>query len=137
MTLRRNVPIVILFFAAAILVVAAIASAQGGPPTNRRQQERQEDATRHGGWIARFHGQGAGVAAVDCDLPPGVSLQNNWTHGDYVSSWATWIESAPAAQLQEAAIGSASEAAHSGCGKPLHVLKLKPTKEKAPKTPGS
>lgn len=136
MTLRRHLPIVVLFLVAAILVAAAIASAQGGPPTNRGQQEREENATRHGGWVERFHGQGTGIAAVDCGLPPGASLQGNWTHGEYVSSWATWIESAPAAQLQEAEIGSVREAAHSGCGKPLHALKLKPTKENV-EEPGS
>ncbi len=137
MTVRRVFPIMLSLLAVAILALAAIASAQGGPSTSRGQQEREEDASRHGGWIERFHGQGAGIAAVDCRLPPGVSLQGNWTHGDYVSSWATWIERASVAQLQDAAIRSASEAAHSGCGKPLPQLKLKPAKEKAPKTPGS
>jgi hypothetical protein len=59
-------------------------------------------SSHHGGPIQRFHDAGS------CQLPNGVSLPGNWTHGDYVSAWA--------ASGNPAAVQAA---AHSSCGKPV------------------
>ena len=132
MPLRRNIVVVISFLTVAILVVGALAGALTRPATSVGRQRHEENGSRHGGSIERFHGEGARLAPVECVLPPSSSLQGNWTHGDYASSWATWLDRAPAAQAREASIASLSEAAHSSCGKPSHALKLKPVKSPNP-----
>ena len=73
----------------------------------------------HGGPVERFHGPG-------CDLPSGADLSGNWTHGDYVSAWAS---TGDAERVQAAA--------HSRCGKPAHAGTGKPAKgERASKRQG-
>jgi hypothetical protein len=59
----------------------------------------------HGGPNQRFHTSGA------CPLPAGAKLAGNWTHGDYVTAWADADET------------KVRDAAHSSCGKPIHVTK--------------
>jgi hypothetical protein len=75
------------------------------PPGNAAS----ENAGVHGGSVSRFHD--------DCALPEGVAtLEGNWTHGDYVSAWAT----APTSDNE-----AVQAAAHSDCGMPTTSVDAK------------
>jgi hypothetical protein len=81
-------------------------SAPGKQKAGQESTEKENEAEGQGipgGSIERFHS--------DCDLPDGVApLEGNWTHGMYVSAWATTNDPTKIV-----------EAAHSRCGKPSHA----------------
>lgn len=77
---------------------------EAGQKEATEKESEAEDQGIPGGSIERYHGG-------DCDLPDGVAaLEGNWTHGMYVSAWATTND--PVMIVQ---------AAHSRCGKPSHA----------------
>jgi hypothetical protein len=94
--------------------VAAIQTAHGttlttqersgshGPESpGRDQSSHQADRGVRGGPLRRVHDA--------CAFPDGVEVPPwNWTHGDYVSSWARSSDPGPARDV-----------AHSDCGKPM------------------
>jgi hypothetical protein len=70
-------------------------------PREDSEPAEGEGQSRHGGSVARFH--------ESCELPAGAAaLEENWTHGDYVSAYAKGAD-------REAHV----VAAHSPCGKPM------------------
>jgi hypothetical protein len=88
-----------------VAVASVMASSRQSPkPTSDDRSDRREaveDASVHGGSIARFHGS-------RCSLTNVSAFQGNWTHGDYVSAEAATGDSALIVQ-----------AAQSDCGKPM------------------
>jgi hypothetical protein len=76
---------------------------KSGQESTEKENEAEDQGTP-GGSIERFH-QG-------CDVPDAAAdnLVGNWTHGMYVSAWATTNDS-----------DKIVEAAHSQCGKPSHA----------------
>jgi hypothetical protein len=86
-------------------------SAPGKQKAGQEQSTEQENEAEEpegegipGGTIDRYHGS-------DCRQPDGVAaLEGNWTHGMYVSAWATTNDPTKIV-----------EAAHSRCGKPAHA----------------
>jgi hypothetical protein len=96
--------------AAAPRSIARPAAAPAAQPLSLPQSNAaSESAGVHGGSVSRFHD--------DCALPQGVAaLEGNWTHGDYVSTWAT----APTSDAE-----GVKAAAHSTCGMPMTSVDAK------------
>jgi hypothetical protein len=96
--------------AAAPRSVTRPAAAPAARPLSLPQSNTaSESAGVHGGSVSRFH--------TDCALPEGVAaLEGNWTHGDYVSAWAT----APKSDAE-----AVKAAAHGACGMPMTSVDAK------------
>jgi hypothetical protein len=114
---RRRLFVVILAVLLPLIAVTVAYSATSSPGKSGsapgKQKAGQESTDKEneaegqgipGGSIERYHGS-------DCDLPDGAAaLEGNWTHGMYVSAWATTNDPTKIV-----------EAAHSRCGKPSHA----------------
>lgn len=77
------------------------------PETEAPEPQGTESPGVHGGTVERFHGDGT----HPCPMPDGVTLDGNWTHGDYVSAWTDHDKK--------------HEAAKSWCGKPMSSVAKK------------